>query len=158
MRNQHGLDTEQIDRVKMIWEFITQPDENDPDNSVEQSKLAGLVVELDLSKAHEHNSTTVYLEGKGIVRLGANAYPSNGGDQSANGRMSVLACLCHEYSHAQRYHLGFRRALDGSGMHLDEAETSIHASHMPALNNRDREDLVDDATERLNFWKKEFAR
>lgn len=158
MRNEHGLDATQIDRVKMIWEFITQPDENDSDNSIEQSKLAGLVVALDLSRANEHNSTTVYLEERGIVRLGANAYPSNGGDQSANGRMSVLACLCHEYSHAQRYHLGFRRPLEGIGMLLDEAETSIHASHMPVLHDRDREDLVDDASERLNCWKKEFAK
>jgi hypothetical protein len=158
MRNEHGLDPRQIDAAQAAWEFMLQPEEGEQDNSVEPSKLSGLVVRLDTSQAHEHSSTTVFLEGKGVVRLGANAYPSSNGNVSANGRMSLLACLCHEYSHAQRYHLGFRRPLEGSGMLLDEAETSIHASHMPFLNHRDRQDLVDDAAERLVSWKKEFAK
>jgi len=35
---------------------------------------------------------------------------------------------------------------------IDEAETSLHASFNSVLNSKDREDLIEDARDRLNQW------
>ncbi len=40
-------------------------------------------------------------------------------------------------------------------MHLDEAETSIHASYEAVLYPSDRIKLIDDASERLAKWREE---
>jgi hypothetical protein len=82
--------------------------------------------------------------------LGADAYPGMG--QSANSRMSVLACLAHELAHMRRAGRGFRRPLTPPDGFLDEAETSIYASFFKYVPLRDREDLVEDARDRLFDW------
>jgi hypothetical protein len=66
--------------------------------------------------------------------------------------MSVLACLAHELAHLQRRRMDFNRPFHLPDAHLDEAETSIHASFLPALSQVDREDLVEDARDRLIDW------
>ena len=70
----------------------------------------------------------------------------------ANSRLSTLACLAHELAHAERFRLGYRRPLDLPDVHLDEAETSVRASFTSILRMRDREDLVEDARNRLIQW------
>lgn len=156
MRNLHGLDEAQIDRAKLTWEFITQTGPEEGDATLESAALSGFSVNLDISQAATSGSTTAFLEGQAIVRLGADAYPSSTRGLSANANLSLTACLCHELAHAQRYHLGFRRPLDGCETNLDEAETSIHASYMPFLTPTERHDLIDDARERLEIWKREY--
>lgn len=156
MRNFHGLDETQIDKAKMTWEFITQTGPEEDNSTLEPTALSGFCVKLDVSHAATSGSTTAFLEGQAIVRLGADAYPNPARGLSANANLSLTACLCHELAHAQRYHLGFRRPLDGCEMNLDEAETSIHASYMPFLTPTERHDLIDDARERLEIWKREY--
>lgn len=153
MRNIQGLDPVQIDQAKMCWEFISQisPEEH---NTLESKVLTSFSVDFDVSNAAKPRSTTAYVEAKNLVRLGANAFPGTGMVNCANSTMSLLACLCHELSHAQRYHMGFRRPFDGYDNNLDEAETSIHASYMPVLSRTDRRHLVEDAMQRLEAWKK----
>jgi hypothetical protein len=107
---------------------------------------------LDVSEAHRHSSRTRFDEVQGRVILGANVLPGVG--MTPNARMSLLACLAHELAHAERYEMGYRRPLELPDMLLDEAETSLHASFTPILGNRDREDLVEDARERLSDWLK----
>lgn len=155
MRNVTGLSEEQIEQAKAMWDFITQVDESE-ENHFEISVLNLLNVQLDTSSAHIDNSTTAFLEATNTVRLGADAYPTTGNSISANDILSPLACLCHEYAHAVRYHIGFRRPFNGALMHLDEAETSIHASYEACLYPMDRERLVEDALERISNWKNEI--
>jgi hypothetical protein len=66
--------------------------------------------------------------------------------------MSILACLAHEFAHVERFELEFDRPVELPDVLLDEAETSLHASYVSILSRQDREDLVDDARERLNQW------
>jgi len=66
--------------------------------------------------------------------------------------MSVMACLSHELAHAERYRAGYRRPFSEPDVLIDEAETSLRACFVPALNRRDREDLVEDARDRLIQW------
>ncbi|MFL5386270.1 MAG: hypothetical protein ACJ8GN_27450 [Longimicrobiaceae bacterium] len=87
---------------------------------------------------------------RAAVILGADVVPGTG--QTPNARMSMLACLAHELAHAERYDLGYRRPVELPDMLPDEAETSLHASFIPVLSPRDREDLVEDARERLSDW------
>lgn len=82
--------------------------------------------------------------------LGADAYPGAG--RTANSRMSPLACLAHELAHVERHELGYDRPFDPPDSYLDEAETSLRASFVPVLSPRDREDLVEDARDRLTDW------
>ena len=49
----------------------------------------------------------------------------------------------------KRHHLGFARPKGLPDVLLDEAETSIHASFHGVLRRKDREDLVEDARDRL---------
>lgn len=150
MRNRQGLTSDQIEMAKMCWEFITQ---STPDDSGAVF-LVDFSVALDVSGAHESGSKTVFIENKNLVKLGADAFPSNSAIIGcANSTMSLLACLCHELAHAQRYYMGFRRPFEGRDVCLDEAETSIHASYMPALSSSDRNHLVEDAMQRLTIWK-----
>lgn len=154
MRNRTGLTDRQIEQIVAMWEFITQADENQ-ETYFDGSIIQGLDIKLDISKAHEDNSTTAFVESTNTVRIGADAYPTKGSSISANDTMSPLACLCHEYAHAVRFHLGFRRPFRGALMHLDEAETSIHASYEAVLYPSDRIKLIDDASERLAKWREE---
>jgi hypothetical protein len=66
--------------------------------------------------------------------------------------MSVLACLAHELAHMRRATRGFRRPFTPPDVFLDEAETSIYASLLKYVPLRDREDLVEDARDRLFDW------
>jgi hypothetical protein len=72
--------------------------------------------------------------------------------------MSLVSCLAHELAHAERYDLGFRRPHELPDVLLDEAETSLHASFMNGLGPAEREDLVEDALDRLNQWFGELRR
>lgn len=155
MRNITGLTQEQIEHIQVMWEFITQSAEGSEgrETYLDDKIMQGLDIKIDISKAHENYSTTAFIELTNTVRIGADVYPATGSSISANDTMSPFACLCHEYAHAVRYHLGFRRPFNGALMHLDEAETSIHASYEPALYPSDRITLIDDASERLAKWR-----
>src|SRR5499426_2078491 len=69
-----------------------------------------------------------------------------------NARLSTLACLAHELAHAERFQLGYHRPTDLPDVLLDEAETSLRASFTSILRRRNREDLVEDARDRLIQW------
>ena len=69
-----------------------------------------------------------------------------------NARLSTLACLAHELAHAERFQLGYRRPMGLPDVLLDEAETSLRASFTSILSPKDREDLVEDARDRLIQW------
>lgn len=133
-RNYVGLTESQIERCKAVWRFLCG--EPEP--------------ELDSSEAGRHGSRTRYDESRGIVILGANAFGGTG--RSANARMSLRACLAHELAHKLRAELGFARPFSLPDMYLDEAETSIHASFLENVSRQDREDLVEDARDRLFAW------
>lgn len=133
-RNYAGLTDEEIQRCLWVWWSLCGKHEP----------------ELDVSEAARHGSRTRYDETRHTVILGADAYSGSG--SSANARMSLQACLAHELAHAQRAKMGFRRPLVPPDVHLDEAETSIHASFVQRLSRRDREDLVEDARDRLFDW------
>lgn len=95
-------------------------------------------------------SRTRFLEEQIKVVLGADVLPGRGMD--ANSRLSAFACLAHELAHLERYEQGIRRTLDLPDMLIDEAETSLHASFMLGLSMKYREDLVEDARDRLIQW------
>ena len=101
-------------------------------------------------EANINSSRTRFVEDRNVVYLGADAYPGN--NSSANSRMSVLACLAHELSHMQRFDREYRRPLDMPDILIDEAETSLNASFHIALGSKDREDLIEDARDRLIEW------
>jgi hypothetical protein len=133
-RNYIGLSDEQIRRCVRVWKELCG----------EHTRR------LDVSEATHHGSQTRYDEDRRMVILGANAFAGIGA--SANARMSVLACLAHELAHMLRAELGFNRPFTSPDVHLDEAETSIHASFFEGVSLRDREDLVEDARDRLFDW------
>jgi hypothetical protein len=141
-RNYVGLTEIQIGSCLAVWEALCGDDERD----------------LDVSEATYHGSRTRYDEDRGAVILGADAYAGMGA--SANARMSMQACLAHELAHMLRAELGFNRPFAPPDGYLDEAETSIHASFLDGVSLRDREDLVEDARDRLFDWlafpKEEF--
>ncbi|EHK4786527.1 hypothetical protein [Vibrio parahaemolyticus] len=151
MRNQKGLDQAEIDRVNMMWEFVS-PTSTTRHETLESSILSGFEVSLDLSNATVSGSKTVYSETTNTIRVGSDILPGVGPVGCANSLMSALACLCHELSHAHRFHMGFRRPIEGIDVNLDEAETSIHASYMPFLSPGERNHLVEDAQQRLDVW------
>jgi hypothetical protein len=66
--------------------------------------------------------------------------------------MSMMACLAHELAHAERHAMGFSRPSMLPHVLLDEAEASLHAAFFRAIETRDREDLVESASERLLKW------
>lgn len=106
---------------------------------------------LETSSAHQHSSLTRFIEGRNVVVLGADVYPAEG-STDARSRMSVLACLAHELSHATRYERGYSRSLQEPDILLDEAETSLDASFFLVLSRQDRLDLVEDASDRIISW------
>ena len=106
--------------------------------------------ELVIIEAPNHSSRTHFSERDSKVYLGADVKPGNGIE--ANSRMSILACLAHELAHVQRFDREFRRSITLPDCLIDEAETSLHASFHPVLNRKDREDLIEDARDRLNQW------
>ena len=72
------------------------------------------------------------------------------------GSTQMLGCphlpLAHELAHVERFHLSYRRPTDLPDVLLDEAETSLRASFTSILSPKDREDLVEDARDRLIQW------
>ena len=84
------------------------------------------------------------------MSLGADARPGDGVD--ANARLSTLAWLAPELAHAERFQLGYRRPTDLPDLRLNEADTSLRASCTSILRPKDREDLVEDARDRLLPW------
>lgn len=132
-RNYNGLTEDQIERCVRVWKALGDETRH-----------------LDTSEAGQHGSRTRYDSDRHVVMLGANAY--SGAGSSANARMSLQACLAHELAHMLRAELGFRRPFVPPDVHLDEAETSIHASFIEKLSMRDRGDLVEDARDRLFDW------
>jgi len=66
--------------------------------------------------------------------------------------MSMLACLAHEIAHAERFEIGYDRPFEFPDSLIDEAETSLRASFTRVLIPRDRQDLVEDARDRLIQW------
>lgn len=154
MRNQQGLTPEQIEQAQLYWCYISEnADEDFTDPTLKTDVFDNFSIKLDVSEAHISGSKTRFIENRNIVMLGADAFP-NDFAIDANSKMSLLACLCHEFAHAQRYCMGFRRPFRGRDINLDEAETSIHASYMPVLSPMDREHLIEDAMQRLDIWKK----
>ncbi len=133
-RNQLGLDEAQISYCVQAWEFLCG----------DRPRF------LDISQAHSYSSQTRFNEQTKTVLLGADAYPGIG--MGANSRLSVLACLAHELAHAERYEAGYVRPFDPPDRYVDEAETSLRASFTPVLSPRDREDLIEDARDRLIDW------
>jgi hypothetical protein len=133
-RNQRGLEPEQIERCRGAWDFLCgqQP------------------VELDIADAARAGSRTRFSESRAVVVLGADALPGVGAD--ACSRLSVLACLAHELAHLERWRAGYRRPAELPDVLLDEAETSLRAAFTPSLSRRDREDLVEEARDRLIPW------
>jgi hypothetical protein len=105
---------------------------------------------LDVSEARQNFSRTRFNEDQNKVLLGADAFPGEGVD--ANSRMSTLACLAHELAHVERFQLGYRRPTELPDVLLDEAETSLRAAFTSLLRKKNREDLVEDARDRLIQW------
>lgn len=133
-RNKMGLSEGQVEYCLEAWSLI----------------CGSMRIELDVSTARASGSRTRFSETDECVYLGADSYPGDG--STANPRMSTLACLAHELAHSVRFHRGYRRPLDLPDVLVDEAETSLHASFEAVLNARDREDLVEDARDRLIHW------
>lgn len=133
-RNQVGLTVREIEMCLLSWNFLCG----------EKPRR------IDTTEASHHSSRTRFNETDGVVYLGADVLPGKGIE--ANARMSILACLAHELAHAERYELGFQRPLQLPDKLVDEAETSLHASFMPVLSLKDREDLIEDAKDRLIQW------
>jgi len=133
-RNHTGLTTQQIEYCLEAWTIL----------------CGDLPVEFDVSGAMQNLSRTRFNEEHNKVCLGADALAGQGVD--ANSRMSTLACLAHELAHAERFRLGYRRPTDLPDVLLDEAETSLRAVFTSVLGRKDREDLVEDARDRLIQW------
>lgn len=133
-RNATGLTERQIEYCREAWGIL----------------CGDRPVEFDCSTAHENSSKTRFNEDQQKVYLGADAYPGDGAD--ANSRMSTLACLAHELAHAERFKAGYRRPTQLPDVLVDEAETSLRASFASVLRIKDREDLVEDARDRLIHW------
>ncbi len=133
-RNQTGLTEKQIEYCLEAWAVL----------------CADMPIELDTSEAMQNFSRTRFNEEQRKVFLGADALPGEGVD--ANSRMSTLACLAHEFAHVERFRLSYRRPTDLPDVLLDEAETSLRASFTSVLRMKDREDLVEDARDRLIQW------
>jgi len=133
-RNTPGLTNSQIGYCREAWSML----------------CGDRPVEFDCSAANQGSSRTRFNEAHEKVYLGADAYPGDGND--ANSRMSTLACLAHELAHAERFQAGYRRPTELPDALVDEAETSLRASFSSVLRMKDREDLVEDARDRLIHW------
>jgi hypothetical protein len=133
-RNRSGLTARQIEHCVLAWEALC---------GAEPKTLL-------IEEASWNDSKTRFVEDRNVVYLGADAYPGQG--FSANSRMSMLACLAHELSHMQRFAKGYNRPLAMPDVLIDEAETSLNASFNVSLSQKDREDLIEDARDRLTDW------
>jgi hypothetical protein len=133
-RNQIGLSEREVEICLRSWELLCGETKR----------------KLVIAEAARHSSRTRFNEIEGVVYLGADVKPGNGIE--ANSRMSVLACLAHELAHVERFEADIQRPLEFPENLIDEAETSLHASFMSVLGSRDREDLIDDARDRLTQW------
>jgi hypothetical protein len=133
-RNREGLTLLQIEYCVEVWSVLCR----------------AAPMAMDVRSAHRHRSRTRFSERTGTVILGADAYPGNGAD--ANSRMSTLACLAHEIAHVERYGAGYQRPFELPDVLIDEAETSLRACFLALLRAKDREDLVEDARDRLIAW------
>jgi len=67
-------------------------------------------------------------------------------------RVALDASTSSEKAHVERFRLGYRRPTDLPDVLLDEAETSLRASFTSILRTKNREDLVEDARDRLIQW------
>ena len=133
-RNTTGLTEQEVEKCRAAWSVVCGTSS----------------IELDSSSAQDNCSRTRFQEDEEKVYLGADAYPGDG--SNANSRMSTLACLAHELAHAVRFHNKYRRPVVLPDVLIDEAETSLNASFNSVLNAKDREDLVEDARDRLIRW------
>jgi hypothetical protein len=133
-RNQRGLTEKQIAYCAEVWAAL----------------CADQLIALETSEAIQYASRTRFNEVQNVVFLGADAWPGDGVD--ANARLSTLACLAHEFAHAERFQMGYRRPTGLPDVLLDEAETSLRASCTSLLGPKDREDLVEDARDRVIQW------
>ena len=133
-RNQAGRTDQQIEYCVEVWTILR----------ANQPTL------LDISEAKQNFSRTRFNETQNKVFLGADVFPGDGVD--ANSRMSTLACLAHELAHTERFQLGYHRPTDLPDVLLDEAETSLRAAFTSLLRKKNREDLVEDARDRLIQW------
>jgi len=133
-RNQADLTDTQIEYCLEVWEILR----------------GDIPIALDISEARQNFSRTRFNEDQNTVFLGADAFPGDGVD--ANSRMSTLACLAHELAHVERFRLGYRRPTGLPDVLLDEAETSLRAAFTSILRKKNREDLVEDARDRLIQW------
>lgn len=138
-RNRIGLTERQIRHCMETWDV-----------------LCDIPKPLDVSQAARHGSRTRYDQDRNLVILGADAFQGPGA--TANARMSMMACLAHELAHALRAEMGFDRPFAAPDAYLDEAETSIFASFLSNMNVRDREDLVEDARDRVTDWLAQHGR
>lgn len=133
-RNREGLTEKQIVYCMEVWAAL----------------CADQPIALNTSEAVQYASRTRFSETRQTVFLGADALPGDGVD--ANARLSTLACLAHEFAHVERFQMGYRRPIDLPDVLLDEAETSLRASFTSLLSPKDREDLVEDARDRVIQW------
>lgn len=133
-RNRIGLTVKQIEYCLLAWAVVCG------------DKPRTLLID----EAHLDGSRTRFVENREVIYLGADVYSGYG--TNANSRMSVLACLTHEFSHAERFTRGYRRPIDMPDVLIDEAETSLDATFHIALSQKDREDLIEDARDRLTEW------
>ena len=139
-RNTTGLTERQIEYCLLAWAVLCG---DEPRTLV-------------TAEAYLDGSRTRFVENRNVAYLGADAFPGKG--PGANSRMSVLACLAHELSHVERFERNYRRPIDMPDVLIDEAETSLNASFHIALSPRDREDLIEDARDRLTEWLAAQAR
>jgi hypothetical protein len=133
-RNSTGLTERQIEYCLLAWAVLCG---DEPRTLV-------------TDEADFDGSRTRFVEERNVTYLGADAFPGKG--LSANSRMSVLACLAHELSHVERFERNYRRPIDMPDVLIDEAETGLNASFHIAISPKDREDLIEDARDRLTEW------
>lgn len=134
IRNKEGLTERQINYCSQVWQLLCG------------ERQIPLVTE----EATIYGSRTRFIENRKVIVLGADAFPGKGA--GANARLSILACLAHELSHYERFELGYNRPLEMPDILIDEAETSLNASFNPVLGRKEREDLIEDARDRLTEW------
>jgi hypothetical protein len=101
-RNQIGLTEKQIAYCIEAWDVL----------------CADQPIAFNTSEAVHYASRTRCHEAQNMVFLGADALPGDGFD--ANARLSTLACLAHEFAHAERFQMGYRRPTDLPDVLLDE--------------------------------------
>ncbi len=136
-RNQRGLSESKIENCRAIWDYL------------DGNQVCLLIV----FEAASHGSRTRFNQAANAVYLGADVEPGIGTE--ARVRMSEISCLAHELAHADRYRMGFNRTTNQPDVLLDEAEASLHASFMEALNAKERQDLVEDARTQIAAWQQQ---